>query len=415
VGAYEKDPVTGIVSHLDDQCIGCQYCMLTCPYEVPQYNAKRGIVRKCDMCSGRLAVGEAPACVQACPSSAIAIRVVDTARVLEDAQADAFLPGAPPPGLTVPTTVYKTTEVLPRNTLPADFYSVRPAQQHMPLVIMLVLTQLSAGTLLAERLLAALAPVTMAMLRPLTAPIALAVGLIALAASTLHLGRPRYAFRALLGLRTSWISREILAFGLFAGAAALYATSVAPLPWTLPFGLTARLAAWSGRLGDLAAALGAAGIFASVMLYAVTRRAWWSAARTAVRFFATAFVLGTAVLLLATALRPGEAALQLAGRLRGALALLVAVQLVTELSVLAHLRDKRHGDLKRSALILITHLRGALAARVGLSLFGALLAPAVGGVAGAVITVLALVLAELIERRTFFAAASAPRMPGVLS
>ncbi|HEX9506293.1 MAG TPA: 4Fe-4S dicluster domain-containing protein, partial [Acidimicrobiia bacterium] len=65
VDAYEKDPVTGIVSHLDDQCIGCSYCTLSCPYEVPVYNRGRGIVRKCDMCTGRLAVGEAPACVQA--------------------------------------------------------------------------------------------------------------------------------------------------------------------------------------------------------------------------------------------------------------------------------------------------------------------------------------------------------------
>src|SRR6185503_1977064 len=38
VDAYEKDPVTGIVRHLDDQCIGCSYCTLTCPYEVPSFN-----------------------------------------------------------------------------------------------------------------------------------------------------------------------------------------------------------------------------------------------------------------------------------------------------------------------------------------------------------------------------------------
>src|SRR5258706_2411022 len=74
--AYEKDSATGIVRHLDDQCIGCQYCVLMCPYDVPQYSAHRGIVRKCDMCSSRLAVGEAPACVQACPNEAIRITVV---------------------------------------------------------------------------------------------------------------------------------------------------------------------------------------------------------------------------------------------------------------------------------------------------------------------------------------------------
>ncbi|HKB90561.1 MAG TPA: 4Fe-4S dicluster domain-containing protein, partial [Opitutaceae bacterium] len=47
--AYEKDPVTGIVRHLDDQCIGCSYCVLKCPYDVPKYNERLGIVRKCDM------------------------------------------------------------------------------------------------------------------------------------------------------------------------------------------------------------------------------------------------------------------------------------------------------------------------------------------------------------------------------
>ncbi len=58
--AYEKDPVTGIVRHLDDQCIGCQYCVLKCPYDVPKYNARLGIVRKCDMCSSRLAAVKRP-------------------------------------------------------------------------------------------------------------------------------------------------------------------------------------------------------------------------------------------------------------------------------------------------------------------------------------------------------------------
>jgi formate dehydrogenase iron-sulfur subunit len=103
VDAYEKDPVTGIVAHLDDQCIGCSYCTLTCPYEVPVYNASRGIVRKCDMCTGRLAEGEAPACVQACPNGAISVALVDTAAARERAAAT-LVPGAPPSSITVPTS-----------------------------------------------------------------------------------------------------------------------------------------------------------------------------------------------------------------------------------------------------------------------------------------------------------------------
>ena len=95
VMAYEKNPLTGIVKHLDDQCIGCQYCIFACPYDVPKYNKKKGIIRKCDMCSSRLAVGEAPACVQACPHQAIRITIAVRQDVIESCQTNQFLPGAP--------------------------------------------------------------------------------------------------------------------------------------------------------------------------------------------------------------------------------------------------------------------------------------------------------------------------------
>ena len=399
VDAYEKDPITGIVRHLDDQCIGCQYCTLTCPYEVPQYNAARGIVRKCDLCSGRLAAGEAPACVQACPSGAITIAIVDTARVVEDAQADSFLPGAPSPGITVPTTTYKTREPLPRNLVPADFHAVRPAQQHGPLAVMLVLTQLAVGALAVERAVAAIAPAAAAPLAPHAAVFALGAALVALAASTLHLGRPLYAFRALRGVRTSWVSREIVAFGAFAGAAGLHAAT----------------GGRSATLGTAAAGLGLAGIGCSVMLYAVTRRAWWSVERTLVRFLGTTAVLGLAAVL-ALACVTGAAALT--GPLARALAIVLGLKLLAELAVLAHLRDRRHGELKRTALLLHGPLRRRLVIRIALAATGAAFAAIAGAVAGtaaiawAAAALVVLVGAELLERNLYFAAAAGPRMPG---
>ncbi len=150
VQAYEKDQFTGIVKHLDDQCIGCQYCVLKCPYDVPKYSASRGIVRKCDMCSSRLAAHEAPACVQACPNEAIRITVVDLADVAKRAEQNIFLPGAPAPAYTHPTTVYKKKLPLPLNALAADDLRAKPEHAHFPLVVMLVLTQLSLGMFFAE-------------------------------------------------------------------------------------------------------------------------------------------------------------------------------------------------------------------------------------------------------------------------
>ena len=423
VGAYEKDPLSGIVRHLDDQCIGCQYCVFTCPYEVPQYSARLGIVRKCDMCAGRLSEGEAPACAQACPNEAIAIRVIDKDAAIEDAQGDAFLPGVPSPGITVPTTRYKTADVFPRNMLPADFYAVRPGHQHLPLVIMLVLTQLSVGAFCFDQLLPLwLGEASQAVLRPFHGTMALSLGLLAILASVLHLGRPMYAWRAFIGLRTSWLSREIVAFAAFALLAAAYAATL----------FVSKDASGLGALGYTTAAVGVAAVFCSVMLYHATQRRWWSGGRTGFKFALTGAVLGLAAILSGTfgvAILTGEpfsAGLIVFGR-QGAqgLALLTLLKMAGEASILLHLRDHQQGDLKRTALLLWGDLRPLTLWRFFLGGLGGILLPLAllsnlephgqwAALMGSLAGFLALLAAEFIERVTFFSALSAPRMPGGL-
>jgi formate dehydrogenase iron-sulfur subunit len=436
VDAYEKDPVTGIVRHLDDQCIGCQYCTLTCPYEVPQYNKAKGIVRKCDMCTDRLKVGEAPACVQGCPNDAIAIKVVDVARALEDAQADQFLPTAPSPTLTLPTTIYKTKEALPRNLVPADYHTVRPADQHRPLVVMLVLTQLAVGAMSVDALASRVlwAP-WLQFSEPLRAWLALGIAHLALGAATLHLGRPQYAYRAILGVRRSWMSREIVAFGLFAGAATAYALSVAP------HGLIEQLASISPPAAELLKALepfapvlhaAAAGsglfaVFCSVMLYHVTGRALWHVGRGSMRFFGTTAVLGLAALWLSAigAVHAGDAEAVVVKQICSVLALTTLAKLAFELTVLRHLNDRRQTELRRTATLLSTVLVTTLRARVAFAIFGGAIFPLLsmgavssGNFSSAFVMggagTLALIAGELLERLTFFSACSAPRMPGGL-
>jgi formate dehydrogenase iron-sulfur subunit len=52
--------------------MGCRYCMLACPFFVPKYewNKTAPLVRKCDMCSDRVANGQQTACADACPTGA---------------------------------------------------------------------------------------------------------------------------------------------------------------------------------------------------------------------------------------------------------------------------------------------------------------------------------------------------------
>lgn len=67
-GAIAKDAKTGIVAIDKDLCIGCGDCAVTCPYEIPVVVKDEGIAGKCDFCSTRVADGELPYCVAACPT-----------------------------------------------------------------------------------------------------------------------------------------------------------------------------------------------------------------------------------------------------------------------------------------------------------------------------------------------------------
>jgi formate dehydrogenase iron-sulfur subunit len=72
VGALRKTD-EGPVVYERDICIGCRYCMIACPWEIPRYSWEDSVpyVQKCDMCYRRvLDEGEPPACVEACPTKA---------------------------------------------------------------------------------------------------------------------------------------------------------------------------------------------------------------------------------------------------------------------------------------------------------------------------------------------------------
>ncbi|MEM6885583.1 MAG: DmsC/YnfH family molybdoenzyme membrane anchor subunit, partial [Verrucomicrobiota bacterium] len=399
--AYDKDDVTGIVRHLDDQCIGCQYCVLKCPYDVPKYSESRGIVRKCDMCHERLGVGEAPACVQACPNEAIRITTVyqDEVAAVARRESAEFLAGTVDYSYTMPTTrfvraVTEKDSEEKRQPQFVDASRLRVEPTHFPLVVMLILTQAGAGCFAAAQIARSNGLEVFWLLFAGTVLAGLGIN-----AAVLHLGRPMKAWRAFLGWRKSWLSREIISFGGLVPLAILLTGLALVEGVTWPWLNALPVAEW--KLVDygipVLLCIALASVWTSVMVYADTHRPFWSLPRATFKFYSTVCILAGAA---GWAASGGEVFLALT-------VTSVTGKLIYELFFL----NKRHGSradmLNQSAYLMCGPLRSVTVARQLLALIGVALLW-VNPLAAFGI----LLLAEGCERYLFFRAVVAWRMPG---
>jgi formate dehydrogenase iron-sulfur subunit len=253
---------------------------------------------------------------------------------------------------------------LPDKVLPgferADYHRVRKEDPHWPLVAMLVLTQLSAGAFLYLSLVAG--PRRHGVIA------ALAVACVSLGASTLHLGRPVHAWRALKMWRRSWLSLEVLLFSLFAAAA----VASAAIP----------------AISPVAAVLGFGGVTASAFIYLVPARPAWNRKGTVADFYLTGLLLGPLFLGPLGIVVPA-AAVVAAG----------AAQLLNQLVNLLALAGSDEFELRASARLLTGELRNLLLARIGLLIVGGILLPLLHAPAAAFVLALA---GETLSRYLFF-------------
>ena len=98
----------------------------------------------------------------------------------------------------------------------------------------------------------------------------LAVALLALGASLLHLGRPFRAYRAMARVFTSWLSREVVLYGLFVILLAVYALPIQSSSWDRSRGL----------LGVLASLVGGVSLWVTGQVYRLPSRPAWNHQRT---------------------------------------------------------------------------------------------------------------------------------------
>jgi formate dehydrogenase iron-sulfur subunit len=379
VDAYTKNAVTGVVELSADACIGCQYCTWNCSYGVPQYNPERGVVGKCDLCHNRLSDGMTPACAEACPEGAIAIEIVNVAQWRED-YLSANAPGLPSADDSISTTRITLPDHLPPDTGRVDTHQVRPEDPHLALVFMLVLTQLAVGAFGVLWLVDLLGHTARLWI---SAMASLALAGVSLGASTLHLGRPVYAWRAMRGLRHSWLSREVLSLSLFAGVAALFAGML--------------LTNGPGRLwvGFATVVLGAAGIACSARIYVVRARPAWCAGYTVSEFFATALLLGPMFVRVVGA--PDARWVAWMAAAGG------ATQLLTQGLKFLWLSNSETFELRASSRLLSGHFRAAFLIRLGLLVTAGIVAPLAFSSNAAAIAAFALCLAgEWLGRWLFF-------------
>ena len=108
-GAMYKDE-DGTVQHSDELCIGCQMCVMACPYHAPQYNEDDRVVVKCDTCRPLREAGMNPVCVDACPMRALDFGEMSDLAGWYGSDAVNELPCMPNASVTHPNVLFKVKD-----------------------------------------------------------------------------------------------------------------------------------------------------------------------------------------------------------------------------------------------------------------------------------------------------------------
>lgn len=225
--AYTRNSNLGLVLHQPQHCMGCKFCTWVCPYDAPKFNPKTSVVEKCDFCEDLLQQGQAPSCVAHCPTGALTYQEEPLSE-----QGIQFNTHNTKPSLTITGASKPPLKIVSldaENTNPTTV-SIETNEPKLnlwhegPLLVFTLLISWFAGRM-----------AFLALEPPLETPLfTLASGWLALVLSGLHLGKKQRAARAILNLRNSALSREILLCSLAVGVGTLGLLFFADQKW-LPY------------------------------------------------------------------------------------------------------------------------------------------------------------------------------------
>ena len=265
----------GIVTIDESKCMGCGYCSWACPYAAPRYNHELRHMTKCNLCCDNLDAGLPPACVAACPLRVLELVKIEEQEVGSEGVALWLLPGSEHP-FPLPNRSRTEPHIainphagmlngIEKSISNQEEFKIWNGKSELPLVFFTLLSQMAAGIAIFSLFSG-----------PLTVPTRIMLGgLICISGfiSLLHLGTPLNAWRAIFHLKKSWLSREILFFGLFGAS------------WLLSL--------FMPGMGKVPLALSGIGfVYSMSQVYRLRSIPAWDSWCTNTEFFVTALLLG---------------------------------------------------------------------------------------------------------------------------
>lgn len=222
--AYTKDPETNAVVHHPERCIGCKYCTWACPFDAPKFNATSGIIEKCTFCTHRTEEGEKPACAAMCPTGALDYKKGELSSEPnvnfygeEHGPSIDFVDlrkkSGPKSSLQIDIDYYDT-EALIKHEKPKI-----NAREEWPLIAFTYLAVILSSWYMLS---VVLSDFIQLIYIPFSFPVFAVLAIISFVLSAMHLGKKMRAWRSILNLKNSWLSREIFFYGAFIGLVFLH-------------------------------------------------------------------------------------------------------------------------------------------------------------------------------------------------